>query len=151
MNDLFINPPSRFSPWPVSCCFGEQKAKAPGYCPVLWANPCMCRCQTADWWGKLWVHCQLWNIKTSSKQNKQFLFFLFFISPQWQHARAIFTETDIDASLQDNQENVRVAHPVHAGSPVHKRDEMWTPNNLTEALLLSWLHLFFFLLMNSIV
>ncbi|KAM6905284.1 uncharacterized protein FYW49_015286 [Xenentodon cancila] len=42
----------------------------------------------------------------------------------FQDSKAIFTETDIDALLRDNQENVRVARPLHAGSPAHKRDEM---------------------------
>ncbi|KAE8283189.1 hypothetical protein D5F01_LYC18590 [Larimichthys crocea] len=35
-----------------------------------------------------------------------------------------FTESDIEALLRDNKENVRIAQPIHSGSPVHPRDEL---------------------------
>lgn len=42
----------------------------------------------------------------------------------WQDSKGAFTESDIDALLQDNKENVRIAQPIHSGSPVHTGDEL---------------------------
>lgn len=36
-----------------------------------------------------------------------------------------FTESDIEALLQDNKENVRFAQPVHAELPDHPKEELW--------------------------
>ncbi|KAM4531543.1 uncharacterized protein PAE49_023708 [Odontesthes bonariensis] len=42
----------------------------------------------------------------------------------FEDSKATFTETDIDALLRDNKENVRIAQPITAGSSAHKKDEL---------------------------
>ncbi|KAM9346725.1 uncharacterized protein ABDE67_013366 [Symphorus nematophorus] len=38
--------------------------------------------------------------------------------------KSTFTDSDIEALLQNNKENVRIAQPTHPGSPGHSRDEL---------------------------
>ncbi|XP_076739704.1 uncharacterized protein LOC143418513 [Maylandia zebra] len=42
----------------------------------------------------------------------------------FEDSKGAFTESDIDALLRDNKENVRIAQPIHSGSPVHTGDEL---------------------------
>ncbi|AWP18920.1 Hypothetical protein SMAX5B_020886 [Scophthalmus maximus] len=42
----------------------------------------------------------------------------------FEDSKATFTESDIDALLQDNKESVRIAQPIRSGSPMHSRDEL---------------------------
>ncbi|KAF1379490.1 hypothetical protein PFLUV_G00176590 [Perca fluviatilis] len=41
-----------------------------------------------------------------------------------ESSKTPFTESDIEALLRDNKEHVRIAQPVHSGSPVHSKDEL---------------------------
>ncbi|KAA8585091.1 hypothetical protein FQN60_003785 [Etheostoma spectabile] len=41
-----------------------------------------------------------------------------------ESSKTPFTESDIEALLRDNKEHVRIAQPVHPGSPVHSKDEL---------------------------
>ncbi|XP_036944483.1 uncharacterized protein LOC119013738 isoform X3 [Acanthopagrus latus] len=38
--------------------------------------------------------------------------------------KSTFTESDIEALLRENKENVRIARPTHSGSPVHSGGEL---------------------------
>ncbi|CAK6964734.1 hypothetical protein PFLUV_G00176590 [Scomber scombrus] len=42
----------------------------------------------------------------------------------FEGSKTTFTESDIDALLWKNKENVRIAKPIHSGSPVHSKDEL---------------------------
>ncbi|KAG7242911.1 hypothetical protein INR49_018166 [Caranx melampygus] len=42
----------------------------------------------------------------------------------FKDSKTTFTESDIDALLRDNKENVRIAKPTYSGSPAHSRDEL---------------------------
>ncbi|KAM6913903.1 uncharacterized protein PEZ65_014408 [Lycodopsis pacificus] len=42
----------------------------------------------------------------------------------FESSKTTFTESDIEALLRDNKAHVRIAQPVHSGSPVHSKDEL---------------------------
>lgn len=46
------------------------------------------------------------------------------ISLLLQNSKSTFKDSDIDALLRDNKENVRIARPVHSGSHFPSKDEL---------------------------